>query len=74
MSERNSITGLTRRNILDYLSMAQIAWAGRLDEDQFVARVWPDADSRPSYDNRFTGALADIRISGAGVARSVVRS
>lgn len=35
-------------------------WAGRLDEDQFVVRVWPDAADLPSYDRRFTGALADI--------------
>ncbi|MGH9249417.1 MAG: hypothetical protein ACRD0W_07885 [Acidimicrobiales bacterium] len=60
MSEKNSITDLTRRDIADYLSMEKVVWAGRLDEDQFVVRVWPDAADLPSYDRRFTGALADI--------------
>lgn len=61
MSNEHSITGLTRRNIFDYLSVERVAWAGRLAEDQFVVRVWPEADQLPSYDSRFKGALADIR-------------
>jgi len=60
MSSKNSITNLTRRNIFDYMSMEKILWAGRLDEPDFVARVWPDANEKPSYDGRFKGALADI--------------
>lgn len=60
MSETNCITDLTRRNIFDYMSVERVAWAGRLDEDQFVIRVWPDAGKLPSYDTRFKGALADI--------------
>jgi len=60
MSEKKSITDLTRRNIADYLLMEKLVWAGRLDEDQFVVRVWPDAADLPCYDRRFTGALADI--------------
>lgn len=39
----NSISGVTWRNILDYLLMENIAWSGRLDEPDFVVRVWPDA-------------------------------
>lgn len=60
MSEKHSITDLTRRNIFDYLTMQQLPWAGRLDEDQFVVRVWPGAADLPSHDTRFSGALADI--------------
>jgi len=56
----NAITGVTRRNILDYLSMENIPWAGRLDEPAFVVRVWPDAGSYPSTDNRYQDALRDI--------------
>lgn len=60
MSEQNSITDLTRRNIFDFMSLERVAWAGRLDEPDFVVRVWPNANDLPSYDTRFTGALADI--------------
>ncbi|MEP7194324.1 MAG: abortive infection family protein [Actinomycetota bacterium] len=56
----NAITSLTRRNILDYLSMENVAWAGRLDEPGFVVRVWPDAGTYRSTDNRYKDALADI--------------
>lgn len=60
MGKKNVITGLTRRNIFDYLSVERVVWSGRVDEDQFVLRVWPDAADLPSYDRRFKGALADI--------------
>lgn len=60
MDTENAITALTRRNIFDYLSMAPVAWAGRLDEDSFVVRVWPNAADLPSHDYRFGDALADI--------------
>lgn len=60
MSRSHSITGLTRRNILDYLTMDRVAWAGRLEETQFIVRVWPNVSDLPSYDNRYKDALADI--------------
>ncbi|TCN34650.1 hypothetical protein EV644_11930 [Kribbella orskensis] len=50
----NTITGLTRRNIFDYLTMEKVAWAGRFDEPDFVIRIWPNANDLPSYDTRFT--------------------
>lgn len=59
-SKKNSITSLTRRNIFDFMSMERVAWAGRLDEPDFVVRVWPNANDLASYDTRFKGALADI--------------
>lgn len=57
----NLISGVTRRNILDHLSMENVSWAGRLDEPNFVVRVWPDAGTYPSTDHRYTDALGDIR-------------
>lgn len=61
MSARSSITDLTRRNIFDYLAMERVAWAGRLEETQFIVRVWPNAADLPSYDTRYTDALGDIQ-------------
>lgn len=60
MSKKNSITDLTRRNIFDYLTMERVAWAGRLEETQFIVRVWPNAADLPSYDTRYRDALGDI--------------
>lgn len=60
MSRRNSITDLTRRNVFDYLTMERVAWAGRLEETQFIVRVWPNAAELPSYDGRYKDALGDI--------------
>ena len=60
MSKRNSISDLTRRNIFDYLSMERVNWAGRLEETQFVVRVWPNAADMASYDTRYQDALGDI--------------
>jgi hypothetical protein len=60
MNKKNSITDLTRRNIFDYLTMERVAWAGRLEETQFIVRVWPNAADLPSYDTRYKDALGDI--------------
>lgn len=60
MSQKNSITDLTRRNIFDYLTMERVNWAGRLEETQFVVRVWPNAADMASYDTRYKDALGDI--------------
>jgi hypothetical protein len=57
--ERNAITHLTRRNIFDCLSMEKIAWGGRLDEPDFLARIW-DLSDMPSYDGRYSDAGGDI--------------
>lgn len=61
MSTKKTISGLTRRNILDYIRMSGIMWAGALDESAFILRVWPNASSLPSYDSRFPDAISDIR-------------
>lgn len=55
-----AISDLTRRDITDYLVVEQINWAGRYDEPAFLKRIFPELDSMPSTDHRFTGASADI--------------
>jgi hypothetical protein len=35
---RNSISEVTRRDIMDFLSVEQVPWAGRLDETGFLSR------------------------------------
>lgn len=56
---RNTITQLTRRNIFDYLTIQKIAWAGRLDEPDFLARIW-NLSEMPSYDARYRDVAGDI--------------
>lgn len=55
----NSITEVTRRAIIDYLSVG-IHWAGRLEEDEFLSRIY-DLTQIPSTDGRFRNAIGDIR-------------
>lgn len=55
----NVITQLTRRNILDYLTIENVGWAGRLDEPEFLARIW-DLNTMPSFDTRYESAAGDI--------------
>ena len=53
------ITLLTRRDIFDYLRTDGGPWWGRLDEVDFLARVY-DLESLPSTDPRFNTAGGDI--------------
>jgi len=55
-----TITEVTRRAIIDYLSVEQVDWSGRLDEVGFLARIW-DLEQMPSTDGRFRTASGDIR-------------
>lgn len=55
----NAISEVTRRNIVDYFSMANVSWAGRLAEDDFLARLY-DLTKMPSHDHRFSDAGGDI--------------
>ena len=54
-----TITAITRRDITDYLSAEQVAWWGRLDEVDFLGRVWP-LELMTSTDSRFKDAVGDI--------------
>lgn len=56
----NEISEVTRRAIVDYLSLSSLHWSGRLQEDDFLARLY-DLTSLPSTDYRFRTAAADIQ-------------
>lgn len=53
------ISEITRRDILDSIFLEQINLYGRLEETEFLARIW-DLDSMPSSDGRFDNATGDI--------------
>jgi hypothetical protein len=53
------ITQITRRDIADAMMVEQINWAGRLEEQDFLARLF-DLGSLPSTDGRFKNAGGDI--------------
>lgn len=53
------ITPLTRREIFDYIRTEGGPWWGRLDEVDFLARIF-DLEALPSTDYRFKTASGDI--------------
>lgn len=53
------ISEVTRRNIFDALRISSVGWAGRLEEPDFLARIF-DLDQMPSHDGRFSNAAGDI--------------
>lgn len=53
------ISQLTRRDIVDAFTVEQINWAGRLEETEFLSRLY-NLGSLPSFDNRFKDAAGDI--------------
>lgn len=55
----NKITQLTRRNIFDYIQVEKFWWSGRLEETDFLSRMY-DLERLPSSDNRFDNAAGDI--------------
>ena len=56
----HSISEVTRRTIIDYIIGTRIDWAGRLQEDDFLARLY-DLANLPSTDSRLSNAAGDIR-------------
>lgn len=59
MEAPNRITAVTRRDILDMLSVDGVPWAGRLSEPEFLARIW-DLSTLASTDHRYADAAGDI--------------
>jgi hypothetical protein len=55
----NEISEVTRRAIVDFITASATVWAGRLAEDDFLARLY-DLTSLPSTDRRFPNAAGDI--------------
>ncbi len=53
------ITQVTRRDIIDALVAKNVAWSGRLEEPEFLSRLF-DIKSLPSIDRRFENAAGDI--------------
>ena len=54
-----TISRSTRKNVVDWLRIERVAWWGRLDEVDFLDRVY-ELDSLPSDDARFQNARGDI--------------
>ena len=54
-----SISELTRRNIVDHIRANNIKWCGRLEEIEFLNRIF-DLKQMPSNDGRFKDAAGDI--------------
>jgi hypothetical protein len=53
------ISPVTRRDIVDALGAENVAWNGRLEESEFLSRLF-DLTSLPSTDGRFKDAAGDI--------------
>jgi hypothetical protein len=53
------ISEATRRDIIDHIIGSSINWAGRLEEPDFLSRIY-DLEELPSHDGRFTTAKRDI--------------
>lgn len=56
----NIISEVTRRAIIDHITISGISWSGRLQEDEFLGRLY-DLSSMPSTDRRIINASGDIR-------------
>lgn len=55
----SKITEITRRDILDLIFLEKINLYGRLEEPEFLSRLW-DLDSMSSTDGRYKNATGDI--------------
>lgn len=58
-SAKEGVSEVARRNIIDGLKIEEVAWAGRLEEVEFLARIF-DLSNLPSDDSRFEDAAGDI--------------
>jgi hypothetical protein len=56
----DSITGVTRRRIIDAFQMQRINWSGWLSEPEFLGRIY-DLGRLPSTDSRYDNAYEDIQ-------------
>ncbi len=53
------ISIITRQSIFDEITISRISWSGRLEEPDFLARIF-DLQKLPSKDSRYTNAYDDI--------------
>lgn len=55
----NKITELTRRDIVDFIMLEGVNWAGRFEEPDFLKRIY-NLEEMKSTDGRFRNAYGDI--------------
>ena len=55
----NKISTICRQDIFDTLTVEKISWNGRLEETDFLSRLY-DLSKIPSSDTRFENAFGDI--------------
>jgi len=55
----HSISEVTRRAIIDHLTISGLKWSGRLQEDEFLGRLY-DLITMPSTDRRVWNAASEI--------------
>jgi AbiJ N-terminal domain 3 len=55
----DSVSREVRQNIIDGLKLEDVRWSGRLDEVEFLQRLF-DLQAMPSGDSRFKDAAGDI--------------
>ncbi|MBI1887796.1 MAG: abortive infection family protein [Nitrosomonadales bacterium] len=53
------ISQITRRDLVDAILVEKVNWAGRLEEPEFLSRLF-DLSALPSTDSRFPDAAGDI--------------
>jgi hypothetical protein len=53
------VSELRRRNIIDGLKIERIAWYGRVNDVEFLERLF-DLKALPSFDSRFDSAAGDV--------------
>lgn len=53
------ITQITRRDVVDAIAAEKIIWSGRLEEQEFLSRLF-NLSTLPSTDDRFNDAAGDI--------------
>jgi len=56
---KGDVSRPTRQNIIDGLKIDQVSWNGRLEEVEFLQRLY-DLEALPSTDQRFKDAAEDI--------------
>lgn len=55
----SAISEVTRRAIVDHFSVGGVSWSGRLQDDEFLSRLY-DLTSMPSFDQQLKDAAGDI--------------
>jgi hypothetical protein len=58
-ASKPTISEVTRRGIFDWITLENLHWSGRLDDVDFLARIF-DLANLPSTDGRFKDAAGDI--------------